>query len=131
MISNVASNLEAMSPERYVLAFVFICSYAYAISEFIGERGRRIAVLAAAASAIAFALLSDPWEHGVMVVTLALIGMGLFTAIAWSMWTLASWRAAQVAAQEAAQPRDTAVATPARRAARPWMARLRIAMRSS
>lgn len=127
MISNVASTLEAMGPEQYVLAFVFLGSYAFALGEFIGTRGRLISVATTLACAIGFAAFSQPWEHGVMVVTLALVGMGLFTCVAWTVWTLASWRAAHVAAL----PREAVASTPARRPARPWFARWRLGMRST
>ncbi len=125
MISNVASTLEAMSPQQYVLAFVFLGSYAYALGAFIGTRGRLLSTAVALACAIAFAALSDPWEHGVMAVTLAVVGMGLFTCLAWGVWTLACWRAAQAPAL----PRHAAP-TPARRPARHWRARWRFGLRS-
>jgi hypothetical protein len=127
MISNVASTLEAMGPQQYVLAFVFLGSYAFALGEFIGARGRLASMAIALACAIGFAAFSRPWEHGVMVVTLALVGMGLFTCIAWTVWTLASWRAAHVAPL---QP-EAATAAPARRPARPWFARWRVGVRST
>ncbi|HEY0857632.1 MAG TPA: hypothetical protein VGE16_11260 [Albitalea sp.] len=125
MISNVASTLEAMNPEQYVLAFVFLGSYAYALGEFIGTRGRLLSMAVALACAIGFAMLSDPWEHGVMAVTLALVGMGLFTCLAWTVWTLACWRAEH---QVTVPPRQ-AEAAPPRRPARHWFARWRFGLR--
>ena len=90
MIEDVAGKLEAMKPEQYVLAFVFLGSYAFALGEFIGPRGRRIAVATAFVAAAAFAGLTDPWELGVMVVAFALVGMGLFSGAVWLLWKLAS-----------------------------------------
>ena len=92
MINDVARNLDAMGPEQYLLAFGFIGSYAFALGEFIGARGRRIAALMALAMALAFAYFTDPWEQGVIVVAFALVGMGLFTGAVWALWTLANWR---------------------------------------
>ena len=89
MIEDVAGKLEAMKPEQYVLAFVFLGSYAFALGEFIGPRGRRIAVATALVAAAAFAGLTDPWELGVMVVAFALVGMGLFSGAVWLLWKLA------------------------------------------
>src|SRR5688572_8371041 len=79
-----------MKPEQYVLAFVFLGSYAFALGEFIGPRGRRIAVATAFGAAAAFAGLTDPWELGVMVVAFALVGMGVFSGAVWVLWMLAS-----------------------------------------
>ena len=90
LIDDVAGKLEAMKPEQYVLAFVFLGSYAFALGEFIGARGRRIAIATALGAAAAFAGLTDPWELGVMVVAFALVGMGLFAGAVWLLWLLAS-----------------------------------------
>ncbi len=86
MIDGVSENLEQMKPEQYVLAFVFLGSYAFALGEFIGTRGRWIAAGTALGAAGAFAWLTEPWELGVMVVAFALVGMGLFAGAAWLLW---------------------------------------------
>lgn len=90
MIDDVAGKLEAMKPEQYVLAFGFLGSYAFALGEFIGPRGRRIAIATAIGAAAAFAGFTDPWELGVMVVAFALVGMGLFAGAVWLLWLVAS-----------------------------------------
>jgi hypothetical protein len=90
VIDDVAVNLEAMKLEQYVLAFVFLGSYAFALGEFIGARGRVIAIVTALAAAVAFVALTEPWELGVMVVAFALVGMGLFAGAAWLLWVLPS-----------------------------------------
>jgi drug/metabolite transporter (DMT)-like permease len=89
---DVANNLETMGPEQYVLAFVFIGSYAFALGEFVGARGRCVAIAAALLAAIGFSVLSDPWEEGVILVAFALVGMGLFAGAAWALWAAAMWR---------------------------------------
>jgi len=123
MIGDVANNLEAMSPPQYVLAFTFLGSYPLALGRFISARGRCFAIAMAAAAATGFAALSDPWEYGVMVVALALAGMGLFVAAAWTMWTLASWRDAyqqrpRHEPEPAPAPRPTRAVRPQRHAVR-------------
>ncbi|HEX6705939.1 MAG TPA: hypothetical protein VF169_14340 [Albitalea sp.] len=80
--------------EQYLLAFLFLFTYAFALSDFTGARGRLYAVLAALASAIAFAARTDPWENGVLVVAFALVAMGLFSAVVWGTWVLLERRAA-------------------------------------
>jgi len=88
VVHAVSSSLEAMGIEQYLLAFLFLFSYAFALSEFTGARGRLYAALTALACAIAFAARTDPWEHGVLVVAFALVAMGLFTGTAWGLWAL-------------------------------------------
>ncbi|WP_325479312.1 hypothetical protein [Piscinibacter sp.] len=90
-------NLETMGAEQYVLAFVFLGSYALALGGFVGMRGRLVAAAVALASAAGFAGFSSPWEDGVMVAAMALIGMGLFTAAVWALWAVATWQHRRVA----------------------------------
>lgn len=113
MIDDVAGKLEAMKPEQYVLAFVFLGSYAFALGEFIGARGRRFAIATAIGAAVAFAGLTDPWELGVMVVAFALVGMGLFAGAAWVLWMLASRMPVERRAPRRARVQPAAVAAPA------------------
>jgi hypothetical protein len=84
-----------MNAVQYVLAFVFFASYAYALGEFVGTRGRWVALAAALASGGGFAALTDPWEEGVVLVALALAAMGVFVAVVWTLWALAAWRDAR------------------------------------
>jgi hypothetical protein len=91
MIQALQSSLHGMGPSQYLLAFFFLASYAYALGGFLGERGRRGAAAGAAAAALGFALLTDPWEHGVLVVAVAVIAMGAFGAGAWLLWALLGW----------------------------------------
>jgi hypothetical protein len=89
---DVTQILNAMGTEQCLLAFVFLGSYAFAMGELVEVRGRRIAVATAAAAALCFVVLSDPWEEGVMLVALAFVGMGLFSAAVWFVWRIAEWR---------------------------------------
>lgn len=100
-MNEVSQSLQTMGPHQYVAAFVFIASYALALSEFSGRRGRWIAAISAIATAIAFALLTDPWEHGVLVVAFALVAMGLFSGTVWLLWAAFGWRRRAEAEQAA------------------------------
>lgn len=91
-MSDVGNSLQAMRAEQYLLAFVFLASYAMALGGFVGERGRRVAACAAFLSAVLFAMLTDPWEQGVMLVAFALVGMGLFAGAAWTLWAVLNRR---------------------------------------
>ena len=118
--------LEAMGPEQFFLAFIFIGSYAVAVGELAHARGRRIAALIAFASATACAALSDPWEQGVILIALAFVGMALFAGVVWGLWAVASRHERQAAVPAAAPP--ASVVAPAARE-RPLWARLRASLR--
>jgi hypothetical protein len=120
-MSEIAQILRNMGQEQSVLAFIFLGSYAAAMGELFGPRTRRYAVLTALASAAAFAALSQPWEQGVILVALALVGTGLFAGTVWALWTLATWRERQIALR--APSELDALPQPA--PARPLLARLR------
>src|SRR5258706_14391408 len=85
-MQEISSSLKAMGVEQYLMAFLFLASYSTALSDFTGVRGRRHPSLAALVAATRFALLTDPWESGVLVVAFALVAPGLFAATAWTLW---------------------------------------------
>jgi hypothetical protein len=113
VIVDVARNLNTLQPEQYVLAFVFLGSYAFSIGQLFERRGRTVCAWLAFVAAVAFIVCSDPWEQGVMLVALTLVAMGAFSASAWLFWTIATWRethpAAVAATPEAAAPRPLAL----------------------
>ena len=92
MIVDVARNLDAMQPEQYVLAFLFLGSYAFALGKLFERRGRTVCAALAFVAAVGFIACCSPWEQGVMLVALALVGIGAFSGSAWLFWTLATWR---------------------------------------
>lgn len=75
----------AMGSEQLLLALVYLAGYALALGRFASARGRRIAATMAIAAAAGFAVLSNPWEAGVVWLGFASVGMGLFTAAAWAL----------------------------------------------
>ena len=117
--------LEAMGPEQYFLAFIFIGSYAVAVGELAHARWRRIAALLAFVSAAACAALSDPWEQGVILIALAFVGMALFAGFVWGLWAVATRRERQAALAVAPPVAVVAHAAPER----PLWARLRASLR--
>jgi hypothetical protein len=91
LIDALSQTLHAMGVRQYLLAFLFLGCYALTLSQLIGTRGRHYAGAGAATAAIAFAALTDPWEHGVLVAAVALVAVGLFAGSAWLLWALFGW----------------------------------------
>jgi hypothetical protein len=81
-----------MGWEQYLLAHVFLGSYVVALGEFAGARGRLVGLATAALAAVGFAAFSDAWEVGVILVAFAVVGIGLLSGAAWTLWTVATWR---------------------------------------
>lgn len=100
-----------MGVEQYLMAFLFLSSYSLALSHFTEARWRVYASAGAATAAIAFAALTNPWEHGVLVVAFTLIGLGLFAAAAWALWAVLGWLHAEPAGLH--EPHNAAPARPA------------------
>jgi len=98
VIGDVERNLQALRPEQYVLAFVFLCSYALALGRMLERRGRTACAGLSFAAAVGFVASSLAWEAGVALIAFALVGMGAFSGAAWLFWTLATWRAPRLAA---------------------------------
>jgi hypothetical protein len=124
-VGNVAESLRTMGPEQLLLALFFLGSYALALGEFAGARGRLFAVATALATAAGFAALSNPWETGVILLAIAPVSVGLFAGAAWTLWVAATWRARHVDRVESAAVEFV----PPRAAARPLLSRLRERLR--
>jgi hypothetical protein len=84
------ANLATMGTGQVLLASVSLGSYALALGQFTGNRGRLITIAATIISAAGFVAQSERWEAGVIVMAFVPVGMGLFAAIVWVMWRLAS-----------------------------------------
>ncbi|HEX5632622.1 MAG TPA: hypothetical protein VFX50_05315 [Gemmatimonadales bacterium] len=87
----MSHTLESLRVEQYLLAFLFLGCYSMALSHFVGPRARHWAVAGAITAATAFAACADAWEHGVLVVAVALVALGLFAAACWLLWALCGW----------------------------------------
>lgn len=96
----VVAVVRAMGPEQLFLALVYLSGYSLAIGEFATARGRRIAVFAALGAAAGFAILSNPWEGGVVLVGIASVGLAIFSAAAWMIWRATTPRLVLASAQD-------------------------------
>lgn len=83
VLDEVFASLEAMNPLQLLLAFIGCIAYAFAQGGLLPLRGRRVAWFAAAAAATGFAFSSADWTRATMLVSFALVGMGLFVATVW------------------------------------------------
>ena len=81
---------------QLLLALVFLGAYAMLLGGFVDGRAQAFAAVISVASALSFIARTTPWEHGVLLVTFVLVGMGAFIATAWVLTRLAG-RAAGVA----------------------------------
>lgn len=68
---------------QYLLAVVFLLGYGIALGSMFGRASRLRALLLALLAAAGFAALTQPWEHGVLLILCAIGGVGLFIAVAW------------------------------------------------
>lgn len=80
VMGELHDSLRAMGFVQLLLTQLFLASYALALGGFTGPKGRLRAALAALLSAVAFVALSPRWEHGALLVALAVGGLGLFVA---------------------------------------------------
>lgn len=80
VMSELHDSLRTMGFVQLLLTQLFLASYAMALGGFNGPRGRVRAALVALLSAIAFVALSARWEHGALLVALAVGTLGLFVA---------------------------------------------------
>lgn len=90
MISEVNNSLQTMGLVQYLLALLFLMSYPLALTSFAGPRGRLHAGLLAVAAAIGFIGFTSPWEHGVLLVAMAVLAIGAFSAVVWLLDALLS-----------------------------------------
>jgi hypothetical protein len=67
------------------LAFAILTCYAIALSGMIDLRVRAWSVAVGAAAAVAFAVVTTPWEHGVMLLAFGVGALGLFALLVWSI----------------------------------------------
>lgn len=75
--------LHQLTLAQYLLAVVFLLGYGIALGSMFGSTTRLRALLLALLAAAGFAGLTQPWEHGVLLILCAIAGVGLFIAVAW------------------------------------------------
>jgi hypothetical protein len=86
VFSEISNSLQAMGLVQYLMVLLFLMSYPLALTEFAGARGRQYAALVALAAAVAFVAFTSPWEHGVLLVAVAVLAMGAFGAAVWLLY---------------------------------------------
>lgn len=130
MLNELNNSLQAMGLVQYLLVLLFLMSYPLALTQFAGDPGRSYAALLSSGSAVGFVVVTHPWEHGVLLMALAVLAMGAFAAAVWLLHALMlrlqpgmqSTVVARVApargAASAALPQQAAVAAQ-RKASRP------------
>lgn len=80
VIGDIQASLDAFGVEQQACVLAILISYPLAIGALLERRGRRVAAAVAAASAIGFVVNTDPWMHAVLLIALALVGVGVFIA---------------------------------------------------
>jgi hypothetical protein len=80
VIGDIKASLDAFGVEQQACVLVFLISYPLAIGALLEPRGRRLAGAVAAATTIVFIVMTDPWMHAVLLMALALVGVGVFIA---------------------------------------------------
>lgn len=88
VLDDVFESLKLMSQLQLLLAFVACIGYLLAQGGLLEGRGRRGAWATAFAAAAGFILLGTDWMQAAMVVALAVVGLGTFTAAVWLMCRL-------------------------------------------
>lgn len=76
------TTLHRLTLEQHLLAGLFLLGYGAALGSMFSPMGRLRAALLALLAAAAFAAVTDPWEHGVLLVACAIGGVAVFIAVA-------------------------------------------------
>jgi hypothetical protein len=82
-MAELVDSLERMTFMQLLLLFGFVTSYVLALGGMLGARLRLRAAVLALALAVAFALLTDPWVHGALLVVFVIAGLGMFVMLTW------------------------------------------------
>lgn len=114
-MSELNETLHQLTLTQYLLALLFLLAYGTALGSLFGRTSRLRALLLALVAATGFAALTQPWEHGMLLVLCAIGGIGLFISVAWAFsaittsdrWVAAP-RAATRTADRSSELRDAA-----------------------
>ncbi len=94
-MDGILLTLKNLSFAQMVLAWVFVACYALALGGMLGATGSMRAGFTAALSGVLFAVFSDQWVHGALLVLFAIAGMGLFVVAAWALAQSCAWSLSQ------------------------------------
>lgn len=81
-MGELSTTLHRLTLEQHLLAGLFLLGYGAALGSMFSPRGRLRALLLALLAAAAFIAVTDPWEHGVLLVVCAIGGVAVFIAVA-------------------------------------------------
>lgn len=73
---------------QHLCGVAFLIFYSLSLGGFLGPERRTKVMLAALASAGAFVATADLWVHGVLLIALAVVGVGAYLALAWLLKSL-------------------------------------------
>lgn len=90
-MEGIVGTLKHLSFAQMILAWLFVGCYALAIGGMLGGTGSARSGVVAAISGVAFALLSDQWVHGALLILFAVAGMGVFVIAAWLLASSSAW----------------------------------------
>ena len=82
-LDDVLDSLNSMSLLQLLMAFVACIAYTLAQSGLVASRARRLASVSALVAASGFVVLSGTWAYSVVLVAVAVAGIGAFVASAW------------------------------------------------
>lgn len=113
-MSELQKTLHQLTLAQHLLGLVFLLSYGTALGSMFDRTGRLRSLALALLAAAGFAAMTQPWEHGVLLVACAIGGIGLFIGIAWSLSAITAsdrWASGTLASARSGKPpewRDTA-----------------------
>lgn len=82
-MTELGDSLERMSSLQLLVLLGFVTSYVLALGGLLSGSARWWAAALAAGQAMAFAVLTDPWVHGALLVVFVVAGLALFVAASW------------------------------------------------
>lgn len=106
-------SLRSMGFVQLLLLLAFVAGYAISLGRFVGPIGRQRAALIALAATIGFCFMTTPWVHGVLLMAMAVGGMGLFIAFAAAISRLLGLSQPRVATEAVDSSFSESLTTPA------------------
>lgn len=88
VLAGIFDDLNNMSLLQLLLAFTACIAAVFATGGLLSPRGRLVATAAGLGSTVGFIACSGSWPNAVMIATLAVAGLGLFTASVWLLTRL-------------------------------------------
>jgi hypothetical protein len=83
VLAGVFDDLNNMSQLQLLLAFMACIATVLSLGRLLAPRARAVAGTGALASTLGFIGCSSSWPNAVMLTTLAVVGLGLFSAAVW------------------------------------------------